>query len=164
MRWFSINPGHAFASDAELLTPGDKEVRNQLIRTAFRMVGFGEQGGAGIPAMMRGWQQLGYMPPRIRNDKEQRSFEVAMLRELLLSDEQLYFQASLGVSLTNEEARLFVVRNSSSHSSGSGTYIVTIRTFAPSTSVAIWASNTIPFDSPPDEKTPQVPPRRREPS
>ncbi len=30
-----------------------------------------------------------------------------MLRELLLSDEQLYFQASLGVSLTNEEARLF---------------------------------------------------------
>jgi ATP-dependent DNA helicase RecG len=101
------NPGHAFASDAELLTPGDKEVRNQLIRTAFRMVGFGEQGGTGIPAMMRGWQQLGYLPPRIRNDKELRSFEVIMLRELLLSDEQLYFQASLGVSLTNEEARLF---------------------------------------------------------
>jgi ATP-dependent DNA helicase RecG len=101
------NPGHAFASDAELLTAGDKEVRNQLIRTAFRMVGFGEQGGTGIPAMMRGWQQLGYLPPRIRNDKEQHSFEVTMLRELLLSDEQLYFQASLGVSLTNEEARLF---------------------------------------------------------
>jgi ATP-dependent DNA helicase RecG len=101
------NPGHAFASDAELLTPGDKEVRNQLIRSAFRMVGFGEQGGTGIPAMMRGWQQLGYLPPRIRNDKEQRSFEVTMLRELLLSDEQLYYQASLGVSLTNEEARLF---------------------------------------------------------
>jgi ATP-dependent DNA helicase RecG len=101
------NPGHAFASDAELLTPGDKEVRNQLIRTAFRMVGFGEQGGTGIPAMMREWQQLGYLPPRIRNDKEQRSFEVTMLRELLLSDEQLYFQGSLGVSLTIEEARLF---------------------------------------------------------
>jgi ATP-dependent DNA helicase RecG len=30
-----------------------------------------------------------------------------MLRELLLSDEQLYYQASLGVSLANEEARLF---------------------------------------------------------
>jgi ATP-dependent DNA helicase RecG len=30
-----------------------------------------------------------------------------MLRELLLSDEQLFFQGSLGVSLTNEEARLF---------------------------------------------------------
>ena len=71
------------------------------------MAGFGEQAGTGIPAMMRGWQQLGYLPPRIRNDKEQRSFEVTMLRELLLSDEQLYFQASLGVSLTNEEARLF---------------------------------------------------------
>jgi ATP-dependent DNA helicase RecG len=101
------NPGHAFASDAELLSPGDKEVRNQLVRTAFRMVGFGEQAGTGIPAMMRGWQRLGYLPPRIRNDKEQRSFEVTMLREMLLSDEQLFFQGSLGVSLTNEEARLF---------------------------------------------------------
>jgi ATP-dependent DNA helicase RecG len=101
------NPGHAFASDAELLAPGDKEVRNQLVRTAFRMVGFGEQAGTGIPAMMRAWQQLGYLPPRIRNDKERDSFEVTMLRELLLSDEQLYFQASLGVSLTNDEARLF---------------------------------------------------------
>jgi ATP-dependent DNA helicase RecG len=101
------NPGHAFASDAELLTPGDKEVRNQLIRAAFRMVGFGEQAGTGIPAMMRGWQRLGYLPPRIRNDKEKRSFEVTMVRELLLSDEQLFFQGSLGVSLTNEEARLF---------------------------------------------------------
>jgi ATP-dependent DNA helicase RecG len=101
------NPGHAFASDAELLAPGDKEVRNQALRLGFRMIGFGEQAGTGIPAMMRGWQQLGYLPPRIRNDKEQRTFEVSMLRELLLSDHQLYFQASLGVSLTDEEARLF---------------------------------------------------------
>jgi len=101
------NPGHAFASEAELLAPGDKEVRNQLIRTAFRMIGFGEQGGTGIPAMMRGWQQLGYLPPRIRNDKEQRTFEVLMARELLLSDHQLFFQASLGVSLSDEEARVF---------------------------------------------------------
>src|ERR1017187_585834 len=101
------NPGHAFASDAELLTPGDKEVRNQLIRTAFRMMGFGEQGGTGIPAMMRVWQQLGYLPPRIRNDKEQRSFQVTMLRKLLLSEEQILFQTSLGVSLTRDEAKLF---------------------------------------------------------
>lgn len=100
------NPGHAFATEAELLTPGDKEVRNQLIRTAFRMMGFGEQGGTGIPAMMRGWQQLGYLPPRIRNDKEQRSFHVTMLRELLLSEEQILFQSSLGVSLTEDEAKL----------------------------------------------------------
>ena len=101
------NPGHAFASDVELLTPGDKEVRNQLIRTAFRMVGFGEQAGTGIPAMMRVWQQLGYLPPRIQNDKEQRSFQVAMLRKLLISDEQVLFQNGLGVSLTREEAKLF---------------------------------------------------------
>lgn len=101
------NPGHAFATDAELLVPGDKEVRNQLIRTAFRLVGLGEQGGTGIPAMMREWQRMGFLPPKIQNNKEKLSFQVTMLRELLLSDEQLYFQASLGASLSNEEARLF---------------------------------------------------------
>ena len=101
------NPGHAFASDSELLVPGDKEVRNQLVRTGFRLVGFGEQAGTGIPVMMRAWQQLGYLPPKIQNDKEQRSFEVSMVRELLLSDEQLFFQGSLGVTLTTAEARLF---------------------------------------------------------
>jgi len=101
------NPGHAFASVAELFAPGDKEVRNQLVRTAFRMVGFGEQAGTGIPAMMRGWQQLGYLPPRIRNDKERRSFEVTMLRKMLLSEEQSLFEGSLGVSLSEHEARIF---------------------------------------------------------
>lgn len=102
-----FNPGHAFATDAELLTPGDKEVRNQLIRSAFRMIGFGEQAGTGIPAMMRGWQTLGFTPPELRNDKEQRNFRLTMLRKLLLSEEQILFQTSLGVSLTVHQARLF---------------------------------------------------------
>lgn len=101
------NPGHAFADEPKLLEPGDKEVRNPLLCRAFRMIGVVEQAGTGIPTFMRGWQQMGYLPPRIKNDKELRTFEVTMLRELLLSDEQLYFQASLGVSLSNDEARLF---------------------------------------------------------
>jgi ATP-dependent DNA helicase RecG len=102
-----FNPGHAFATEAELLTPGDKEVRNQLVRTAFRMIGLGEQAGTGIPAMMRVWQTMGFLPPELRNDKEQRSFEVTMLRKLLLSEAQVLFQTSLGVSLTVQAARLF---------------------------------------------------------
>jgi ATP-dependent DNA helicase RecG len=101
------NPGHAFADEQKLLEPGDKDVRNPLLCRAFRMIGAVEQAGTGIPTIMRGWQQLGYLPPRIRNDKEQRTFEVTMLRELLLSEEQILFQGSLGVSLTEDEAKLF---------------------------------------------------------
>ena len=101
------NPGHAFADEQKLLEPGDKDVRNPLLCRAFRMIGAVEQAGTGIPTFMRGWQQLGYLPPRIRNDKEQRTFEVTMLRELLLSEEQILFQGSLGVSLTEDEAKLF---------------------------------------------------------
>jgi len=101
------NPGHAFADEQRLLEPGDKDVRNPLLCRAFRMIGVVEQAGTGIPTFMRGWQQLGYLPPRIRNDKEQRTFQVTMLRELLLSEEQILFQGSLGVSLTEDEAKLF---------------------------------------------------------
>lgn len=101
------NPGHAFADEQKLLEPGDKDVRNPLLCRAFRMIGIVEQAGTGIPTIMRGWQQMGYLPPRIRNDKEQHTFEVTMLRELLLSEEQILFQGSLGVSLTEEEAKLF---------------------------------------------------------
>jgi hypothetical protein len=101
------NPGHAFADAQRLLEPGDKDVRNPLLSRVFRMIGVVEQAGTGIPTFVKKWQQLGYLPPEISNDKERRSFQVTMLRELLLSDEQLFFQASLGVSLTNEEARVF---------------------------------------------------------
>lgn len=106
------NPGHAFADEHELLEPGGKDVRNPLLCRAFRMIGIVEQAGTGIPTLMRRWQQLGYLPPKIHNDKERRSFDVTMLRELLLSDEQIYFQASLGMSLTDEEARVFAYATS----------------------------------------------------
>ncbi len=101
------NPGDAFATDADLLEPGEKEVRNPRIVTAFRRIGLSENAGWGLRDVFRNWQELGYVPPTIANIKRHKCFELILRREELLSDQQILFQASLGVQLTDEQARVF---------------------------------------------------------
>ena len=101
------NPGDAFAATADLLEPGEKEVRNPRIVTAFRRIGLSENAGWGLRDIFRNWQQLGNVPPRITNDKRRKCFELALLKEELLSERQRLFQAQLGVRLTDTQARAF---------------------------------------------------------
>ena len=101
------NPGDAFATTDELLDPTEKEVRNPAIVAAFRRIGLSEQAGTGVRAIFRGWQRLGYVPPLINSDKARKTFELLLLREQLLSEEQQLLQAQLGVKLSETEARLF---------------------------------------------------------
>ena len=101
------NPGDAFASADELLEPGEKEVRNPRIVAAFRRIGLSEQAGTGIRAIFGVWRRLGHVPPIIDNDKTRKSFQLTLLKEDLLSKEQLLFQAGLGVHLDEAEAKAF---------------------------------------------------------
>ncbi|MFC1584568.1 RNA-binding domain-containing protein [Fibrobacterota bacterium] len=101
------NPGDAFATDKELVEQGEKEVRNPLIVSAMRRIRLSEQAGSGMPEIFRNWQQLGNLPPVIENDKSHKTFRLKLLKEELLSEEQLLFQASLGVHLSEEEAKTF---------------------------------------------------------
>jgi len=101
------NPGDAFATETDLLEPGEKEVRNPRIVTAFRRIGLSDNAGWGLRDVFRNWQQLGHVPPIISNKKARKSFELVLKKEELLSEDQILFQASLGVQLTEEEARTF---------------------------------------------------------
>ncbi len=103
------NPGDAFASTDDLMEPGEKPVRNPRIVAAFRRVGWSEQAGTGLRAIFQNWQQLGNVPPIITNDKGRKLFELVLPKEMLLSEEQLLFQASLGVHLEESEAKAFAV-------------------------------------------------------
>ena len=103
------NTGDAFATDADLLEPGEKEVRNPRIVTAFRRIGLSENAGWGLRDVFRNWQQLGHVPPTIRNVKGRKYFELILRKEELLSEQQVLFQAGLGVQLTSEQARVFAV-------------------------------------------------------
>ena len=100
------NPGDAFATTDELLEPTAKEVRNPSIVAAFRRIGLSEQAGTGMRAIFRNWRGLGYVPPVIVNDKARKTFELILLREELLNEDQRLFQAQLGVRLDEMQASL----------------------------------------------------------
>ena len=100
------NPGDAHASTDELLDPTAKEVRNPSVVAAFRRIGLSEQAGTGVRAIFRNWRRLGNVPPLIRNDKAHNSFELALVRDELLNEEQRLFQARLGVRLDESQAAL----------------------------------------------------------
>ena len=101
------NPGDAFSGTRELLDPGEKEVRNPKVVAAFRRIGLSEQAGTGIRAIFGNWQRLGRMPPVIDNDRARKAFQLTLLNEELLSEDQLRFQASLGIHLDEAGARAF---------------------------------------------------------
>lgn len=102
-----FNPGDAFSSREQLLDPGDKEVRNPSVVNAFRRIGLSDQGGTGVGAIFEGWRKLGYVPPEIENNKAEKSFRLVLLKDRLLTEAQLLAQASLGVSLSEQEAAVF---------------------------------------------------------
>ena len=101
------NPGDAYTSTDELLEPGEREVRNPRIVAAFRRIGLSEEAGTGMRAIFHNWRRLGRVPPIIDNDRTRKAFQLTLLKEELLSEEQLLFQAELGVHLDDREARAF---------------------------------------------------------
>ena len=101
------NPGDAYASADDLLDPGDKELRNPKIVAAFRRIGLSEQAGTGMRAIFGVWRRLGRVPPTIGNDRTRKAFQLTLLKEELLSRDQVLFQTSLGVHLNEAEARAF---------------------------------------------------------
>jgi ATP-dependent DNA helicase RecG len=101
------NPGDAFANVDQLLDPIEKEVRNPAIVTAFRRIGLSDQAGTGVRSIFGNWRQLGFVPPLIVNNKGEKTFEITLLKETLLTEEQRLFQAQLGVRLSDQEAAVF---------------------------------------------------------
>ena len=100
------NPGDAPMSTSELLDPIEKVVRNPAIVGAFRRIGLSEQAGTGMRTIFRHWRSLGNVPPVVRNDKARNAFELTLVREELLNEEQRLFQAGLGVRLDDSQAAL----------------------------------------------------------
>ena len=101
------NPGDAFAPKEELLEPGTKEVRNPSIVNAFRRIGLSDQAGTGIRSIFQSWGDLGNIPPVVNNDKSEKTFELILVKEKLLPEEQVLFQSSIGVHLSEVNAKVF---------------------------------------------------------
>ena len=95
------NPGDAFATDVDMLEPGEKEMRNPRLALAFRRIGLSENAGWGLRDLFRNWLQLGNVPPTIANDKRRKSFELALVKQPLVTDQLLKRLDGLGVRLVD---------------------------------------------------------------
>lgn len=82
-----VNPGCALASCESVLEPGEKELRNPHIAAAFRRMGISKQEGFGLPEIFADWRRIGYLPPKIDNDKEHRVFRITLPTRRLCDDE-----------------------------------------------------------------------------
>ena len=100
------NPGNSFASRESLLDPGEKEIRNPRIATAFRRIGFSEQEGAGLPDIFSNWRRLGYVPPEIENDKGERTFRLRLRKERLADDDRLRIMGNIGIPHPTPESHV----------------------------------------------------------
>jgi len=98
------NPGDAFATEAELLDPTEKEVRNPSIVKAFRRIGLSDQAGTGIRAIFRNWHDLGRVPPQLKNDKARKEFELVLINKPLVSETMRRFRQDIGANLSREQA------------------------------------------------------------
>jgi len=98
------NPGDAFATEAELLDPTEKEVRNPAIVKAFRRIGLSDQAGTGIRAIFRNWHELGRTPPQLTNDKARKQFELVLIKKALVTETMQRFRQTIGAGLTPEQA------------------------------------------------------------
>ncbi|MBF2760959.1 MAG: hypothetical protein ISN28_11965 [Ectothiorhodospiraceae bacterium AqS1] len=78
------NPGDAFVSQEGLLESGGKDIRNPNIVDAFRRIGLAGKGGTGIGAIFENWRALGFIPPKIDNNKRERVFRIRLYRETLV--------------------------------------------------------------------------------
>lgn len=104
-----FNAGDSFADTNELLEPGAKPLRNPRIVAALRRIGLNEEAGTGFRIICRSWEKLGNVPPVVENDKAKKSFALHLVTESLLSEQQVLLQASLGVRLSDSEAKAFAV-------------------------------------------------------
>lgn len=78
-RTIFYNPGDAFDTRMDLLQPGEREVRNPRIVTAFRRIGLSEHAGWGLKDVFENWRQLGNDDPVILNDKTRKTFTITLI-------------------------------------------------------------------------------------
>ena len=103
------NPGDAFGTLDQLLDPGAKELRNPNLVSAFRRIGLSDQAGTGIRAIYSNWRQLGHVPPQMNNQKAEKAFELILLKEPIVTENQKRFQSQNGVRLGDLEADVFSI-------------------------------------------------------
>jgi ATP-dependent DNA helicase RecG len=100
------NPGDSFVSLAEMLDGGASDLRNPRLARLMRQIGFAEQAGTGIPAIVRTWRDVGRVPPTIDNDPGRKTYQLVLGWDVIVKREDRFWKEKIGASVSPGEARI----------------------------------------------------------
>jgi len=90
------NPGASRVPAFELLTSEHSDPRNPALVRLFRFIGLAEEGGTGMPTIVRAWRQLGFALPDVHVDGERYEFALRLRYAHLIGDDDRAWLARLG--------------------------------------------------------------------
>lgn len=101
--YFFRNPGSSRVPESDLLTGDRSDPRNPILLRMFRVIGFADEAGTGIPKITEAWRDLGLQLPRIDAGTERYEFALELHNTHLLSDEDRAWLLALGGQWTEAE-------------------------------------------------------------
>lgn len=105
------NPGNSRVPHDDLLRGTRSEPRNPLLVSAFRYIGLADEGGTGIPKILRAWHEMGYRVPAIDAGSERYEFSIRLRHVHLIADEDRRWLALLpGVATEADHLALVQAR------------------------------------------------------
>jgi len=89
-RYFRFeNPGDVRVGIDQAFQGGVSDCRNPALQRLFRMAGFGEQAGSGIPRILRAWEEQSWRWPDFFEDKESYRTSLVLRTESMLPEEPI---------------------------------------------------------------------------
>jgi ATP-dependent DNA helicase RecG len=102
------NPGSSRVLETDLLKGNRSDPRNPELVSMFRFIGVCDEGGTGIPKIIRAWRTLGFKNPTIDIGTERYEFSIKLRHVHLISEEDQIWLGTLGANW-NEAEQLALV-------------------------------------------------------
>jgi predicted HTH transcriptional regulator len=90
------NPGSSLVPEADLLKGSRSDPRNPTLVRMFRLIGFSEEAGTGIPKIVQAWHELGLRVPKIDTGTERYEFSIELRHAHLLAEEDRLWLRRMG--------------------------------------------------------------------
>lgn len=97
------NPGSSRISEFDLLHGDRSDPRNPELVRMFRFIGLADEGGTGIPKIIRAWRELGLEMPKIDTGTERYEFTLQLRQAHLIPIEDRRWLKNLGSQWSEAE-------------------------------------------------------------
>ena len=103
------NPGSSRVLETDLLAGNRSDPRNPELVSMFRFIGVCDEGGTGIPKIIRAWKILGFKNPTIDVGTERYEFSIKLRHAHLLSEEDHIWLRTIGANWSEAEQLALVM-------------------------------------------------------